>query len=227
MPYIGNNLFIPKPIISMNVNRESDSKLKKKFKKLKYILIENMTEYLNGNFNPKDTIKMFDDFGKSDIRTSVSVNEITDNKPFNIGIYSFKDGNGLYFIATYKNKDILDYLDILIESLSFSGIGGKRSSGLGKFEYTYEDISDETKKRLENNFDTYMSLSVSMAKEDVKYELIKRNGFISSENYSNTYMKKMIFTVLKAVLVLKVSLKVMYLMFPTEEIIVYTDMQNR
>ncbi len=198
MPYIGNNLFVPKPIISVNGNRESDSNLKKKFKKLKYILIENMAEYLNGNFNPENIIKMFNDFGKSDVRTSVRVNETTDNEPFNIGTYSFKDGNGLYFIAACKNDDVLDYLDSIIDSLSYSGIGGKRSSGLGKFDYTYEDINDEIKSRFENNFDTYMSLSVSMAKEnelenilkEAKYELIKRSGFISSENYSDTNMKK-------------------------------------
>lgn len=198
MPYSGSSLFIPKPVISIDGKRESDSKLKKKFKKLKYILTDDIAEYLAGNYNPEAAIEMFDELGKSDIRTSVSVNENSDNEPYNVGTYAFREKNGLYFIVSTENDDIMWFVDELIESLGYTGIGGKRSSGLGKFDYTYEDISDEMKKRLENNFDTYMSLSVSMSKENeldevlknAEYELIKRSGFVSSENYSNTNMKK-------------------------------------
>ena len=63
-------------------------------------------------------------------------------------------------------------------------------------DFQYKD--NKFTNRLSGNFKTYMSLSVSMTDgrelEDIipnaKYELIKRSGFVYSENYADSPLKK-------------------------------------
>jgi CRISPR-associated protein Csm4 len=86
----------------------------------------------------------------------------------------------------------------LLESLSFSGLGGKRSSGLGRFEIYNGKLPDEIIALFEKKCDRYVSLSIGLPNEeeleacmiDASYELIKRSGFVESVSYSDTYMRK-------------------------------------
>lgn len=194
MPYCGDVLFIPKPIITVDSknDRQGDSKLKKKFKKLKYIPFEDIEKYTSGEYMPVSA-----SFGNDSIRAGVSVKTMGDNDPYNIGIYSFENNCGLYFIAGTEDKNGTDFIDELMESLSYTGLGGKTASGLGKFEYTYIDPDKNMQNRFNGNYKKYMSLSVSMAENDLEnilkgasYELIKRSGFVASENYADTFLKK-------------------------------------
>lgn len=198
MPYYNDILFIPKPITTVQSDKQGDSTLKKKFKNLKYISVNDIDLYLSGNYVPSEI-----SFGKEDLRTCVKVNDNDDNEPFNIGIYQFGNPEalgkyGLYFIIGTTSKEDVDFLNEIIKSLSYTGIGGKVTSGLGKFTFTCETPSEQIVKRFNNNSNLYMSLSISMANdnelpaslENACYELIKRSGFVSSETYSDTPLKK-------------------------------------
>ena len=86
----------------------------------------------------------------------------------------------------------------LFLSLSYTGIGGKRSSGFGKFDFCVEDIPPNIKNRIGVCKNQFMTLSVSMAQQNelekslqnARYLLTKRSGFIFSETYAQTMRKK-------------------------------------
>ena len=68
-------------------------------------------------------------FGKSKIQAKVSVKQDTDNEPYNVGVYKFDDECGLYFIAKIAEDYVKDF-KIIMDSLSYKGIGGKVSSAV-------------------------------------------------------------------------------------------------
>ncbi len=85
-----------------------------------------------------------------------------------------------------------------MRSLSFSGLGGKRASGFGRFVLSCDGIPAELKKRLEGTGTGYMTLSAALPTDEemetvmggAEYLLSKRSGFISSENYAEEQMRK-------------------------------------
>lgn len=199
MPYFGEILFIPKPIIAVEGERESNSSLKKKFKNLKYIPLQDIEAFVSGAYNPDNAADALKNICVGGIRANVSIKNNADNSLFNVGIYTFKENAGLYFIAGLASPEAETYVFDIMDSLSYTGIGGKLSSGFGSFDYTYsEKISDDLSKMLTADYSAYMSLSVSMAKsseldsvlEGASYKLIKRSGFLASSSYSGEPLKK-------------------------------------
>lgn len=195
MPFKDNILYVPKPILALNIEKQGNSNLKKKFKALSYIPLKYIKSYVKGEYEPSDDENNFGEFAT---RYGVKINENDDNEPFTIGTYKFYDNCGLYFIVAFENDEVINMLDNIILSLAYTGIGGKVSSGLGKFETTYEDVENSMVKMLEGRFDKYMSLSISMPKDNeldnalynATFELIKRSGFVSSYTYSNSSLEK-------------------------------------
>lgn len=201
MPYSEDTYYIPKPIVPVKGNNDGNSVIKKKFKNLKYIPLYDLSEFISGNYIPNDTVS----FGLSQLKTSVVVNNLTDNEPYNIGTFTFNKKYGLYFIVK-ASEEGAELLSDIMDSLSYTGIGGRLSSGLGRFDYSYTDLEYKLEERLEKESDTYMSLSVSMADENelvniiegASYTLIKRSGFIASETYGDTPLKKQDFYCFKS-----------------------------
>ena len=95
MPYCGNTFYVPKPIAVVEGTRQSDSVMKKKFKKLAYIPAEDINSYFSGNYEPSAALEKLDDLGKSGLRAGVAVNRTEDNEPFNIGTYTFSENCGI------------------------------------------------------------------------------------------------------------------------------------
>lgn len=198
LPYIGDELYIPKPIIKID-GGESNSVLKKAFKKLSHIPADRIDDYLNGTLEPIAENEKLRQLGRYADTTRAAVYNGTDDAlPYRVGTYCFNSGSGLYFIVGYEDDEIFNLLDDTIMSLGYTGIGGKVSSGLGKFSAFPEEVPDEILKRLDGKHDRYITISVSMAKEDqldkaldnAGYMLIKRSGFINSQTYSDTQRKK-------------------------------------
>lgn len=207
MPYYKDTFFIPKPIIEIVSENKGDSSLKKKYKNLKYIPLTDLDDFLNGSYDPTDALNILETkIGKSSENTKVYVKNTDDNEPYNIGTYSFHKDSGLYFIASCKNEETLNILESLVNSLSFSGIGGKISSGFGKFNYTSIDMPESIEINPNKAYDYYLSLSLSMAKDDEldavlsngTYELIKRSGFVANNNSFETPVRKRDFYAFKA-----------------------------
>lgn len=217
LPYNGNNLFLPKPylLLERNYNKEemdSSSIKKKKMKKLEYISINDFYKYI-------DYLKMGCDFDYNEdfynvceINTTAKVSLNTDNDNNNIyyvGSTYFKKDCGLYVLVAYNKDEHIELFEKILTSLGYSGIGGKRSCGYGKFEIEDEMFPDivglpEEKlmySLLEENGDYQETLSVvSPSNEEIEnqdfdkafYKLISRNGYVYSTTYTeeNTLVKR-------------------------------------
>lgn len=200
MPFIGDTYYIPKPLVKIQTESQGNSKLKKAFKKLSYIPSDKLEVYLKGQLDAEKENEKFSNLGVSTVRTSVAVSNLDKPSPYRVGVFNFNEGNGLYVIVGYEDDDTLYLVSDLLESLSFSGLGGHRSSGLGRFEYKFvnEGFIQTILKRLNDNSKVKTSLSVALPTEEElptviensRYKMLKRSGFVASTTYIKEEDKK-------------------------------------
>ena len=198
-PYIEDTYYIPKPMkqIQMSEDKKGDSKLKKMYKKLRYIPLKDLDGYLKGA-GITDEAGRLDELGKTEMRVMASIRGEKEAVPYRTETYFFNQGNGLYVIVGYEDNEAGEYLEKLLCSLETDGIGGKRTAGLGRFEIHKHKLPDELLKHINQKGRMYMTLSVSLPKDDeleqavnnAQYKLIKRSGFVASDKYADEYMRK-------------------------------------
>ena len=216
--------FLPKPMCPVERGEEEGrekehSILKKAYKKLKYLSMDSLSDYLEGRLDPLEELKK-QNFGSFFSQEMVRILEDEDNLPYRVEQFQFAEDAGLYCIFSTEDEDVEDFLVDLLESLSYVGIGGKRASGKGKFSITAgilgEEIAEKIKlggKGKEDDLSSarvdspikktkessYLLLSSAMAKtaedlesilEDASYLLQKRSGFIYSESYAKEQRRK-------------------------------------
>lgn len=198
LPYMGDSYYVPKPMKRIErADQAGDSVIKKAYKKLKYVPAELLDSYLQGEF---DILKApdLDRLGRCEMKGVAAVRREEETLPYRIGIYYYHEGNGLYMLLGYQEQKALELVEGLLESLSFSGIGGKRSAGLGRFCLHTGKLPFQLRKRLEGEGKDYMSLSVSLPREEeletaldgAEYLLSKRSGFVASDQYAPDQMRK-------------------------------------
>lgn len=194
--------YIPRPMLELDIADKGDSSAKKTLKKLKYIPWDKLQDYLSGDMDIEteaDILKK--NMGRRDIRTMASVKEADDVKSYSVGSYRFSPGWGLYLTIGYENEDDLCIVEDLLTGPGYNGIGGKRSSGFGRFELRNASVTDEILSYLTAETDkngTYMTVSLSLPEreqledvlKDSRYGLIRRGGFISSSTYAARQVKK-------------------------------------
>lgn len=221
MPYCGGVYFVPKPILSIeqpsetaNVSRNTAFD-KKALKNLTHIDIGAFGEYIKlisgmaSSYDPSKDAELLRNLGRKSTRLQLKIEGIENGRqyrlensmPYYVGTYTFNKESGLYLLLRAGEEHLAELIN-LISSLGYSGIGGRVSSGLGKFELDEVLPADEIKPFAErfnlDNFSWYMSLSVCLPKdeelEDVhksaNYLLLKRSGFVQSATYSDTLLKK-------------------------------------
>lgn len=199
-PYIGDRLYVPKPMVDVIVQGErsaetGDSRARKANKALRYIPADKLDDFLNGTFDFVDELERFNN-GTSFSRTKVNLTRATsdDAEPYHVGGYQFAPGCGIFFFV-----DGLYDLRSLLGSLSYSGIGGKRSSGYGRFTFEVLDsplfpLVQETKsnKRV-------MLLTSALPREEelveslfdrARYRLAHKSGFVQSASHAPSPRKK-------------------------------------
>ena len=217
-PYYKEELFLPRPFISFNNENVSlDSvdveslKNRKKFKKLSFLPASYFKNFLNDLETGKMMDLDIDSFGIETTNVRVNMRENTDNLPYAVSSFTFNEDAGLYFILGCMDDKHVDYIRGIVNSLGLSGIGGKRSSGFGKFNLYEDEIyvdstaplyeSDKVLGELLESTDAqrFMNLSVlKPSEEEFKakfdesdtYSLAKRSGFIYSDSYSSNFQKK-------------------------------------
>lgn len=200
-PYAGNTLYLPKPMVQINpavaVSQNPDdenSRARKAAKKLDYIPTDELDAFLNGSFDPIKALAEFH-VGVSGVQTKVNLQreDTPEALPYHVGGFLFAPGAGLYFL-TEGSFDIAPILD----QLAFAGLGGKRTSGYGRFEYEISDyrlatglIPDSNGRHmlLATAAPTTGELSDSLL-QDARYRLVKRGGFVQSVTHSDTTQKK-------------------------------------
>lgn len=197
-PFKGSEFYIPKPFIHVeNQNKDGDSSVKKKFKKMKYIQIQYLEAFMQGEYPVENALKE-EQIGCCQVKTSVSIRGMEETEPYSIKYFMFHKNCGLYLIVGYESKEAADFIEKLLISLSYSGIGGKRYTGLGRFELIKISMPQQLEERLSKDGTCYMTLSLSLPKNDelesaldgASYQLLRRSGFVSSDNYSDKYLRK-------------------------------------
>lgn len=200
-------LYLPRPMTAISSKQKEEPSLeearaasseRKKLKKRGFIRASEMKAYRDGLARGKNLITDEPDFGA--MAEDVHFNGRT-RKPYTVASWYFAPEAGLYIILSLDgNEDEWDWFRSIVESLGRSGIGGRRSSGLGKFRledepafldatfplYTEDDkalaamLSDEAAS-------VQMTLSAVLpAKEDIPEaaqgtgKLLRRSGFASS-----------------------------------------------
>ena len=198
LPFVGDEYYIPKPLLTVEKKEDlGDSVIKKVYKKMKYIPFYSLDEFLSGNMVIPDT-SLEERLGRKEMKVSAVINEGEDTLPYRIGTFLFNEGSGLYIILGYSDNKIKETVDQLIEGVSYSGIGGRRSSGLGRFIPIEKKLPDEMFEALNEETGRYMTLSLSLPRESeidkvlmrASYQILKRSGFVSSETYADSYFRK-------------------------------------
>ncbi|WP_028330920.1 type III-A CRISPR-associated RAMP protein Csm4 [Brachyspira alvinipulli] len=225
-PYKNNSFYIPRPMIisekntsdNNTDNSEKDKKHDRKaMKKISYIQISHIQNYLKGVKNNDNSfldflenikeLEDYNNFAKYSLIQKVGLrNNDEKNALYDVGAYYFNVGCGLYFILGYKSDSNLKLFESVLESLKYSGIGGKRTSGYGLFEYKVEEDINmfEFENKNESNYKMLLSLYSPFddSKEDKLcelsnidfnksyYSLIKRNGFIYSPIHGKNLIKR-------------------------------------
>lgn len=191
-PYVGDEYLVPKPMLYVEGKEKGNSTEKKTYKKLKYLPIGNMENYLSGEIVQELEI------GRLQRNVMAAVRKDGDTEPFYVGTYCFHEKNGLYVIAAFKEEKQRELLEDLLDALAYTGIGGKKASGLGKFEVFPGKNIDSLLKRLQKKSDKKMLMSTALPREDemewaldgASYLLNKRSGFVASGTYAEELQRK-------------------------------------
>ena len=155
-----------------------------------------MESWLKGQFVPDNKYDL-SELGKNGIKVSVAVRGKEEPEPYRVKYYTFNEGNGLYFIAGGTEEN-LTFMEELLTSLSYSGLGGKRYSGMGRFDYMTDKVPEIIEKRIQQKASRYMLLSTALPEEkelpevleNADYRLLRRGGFVASEMYADQQMRK-------------------------------------
>lgn len=199
LPFVGETLYIPKPMITIESEDVGNSKIKKAFKKLKYIPVEKMDQYMAGDLDAEKEKEKLESIGKYNIVQKVSVSNEEESVPYFVGSFHFNEDAGLYIVVSYDSEEVFDFIALLLRGLSVSGIGGKRTAGYGRFKLESCEVPEDLKKRFQlDGYREFISLAISLPEEDKiqeicqssSFQLLKRGGFIASNTYADTYQKK-------------------------------------
>lgn len=198
-PFINEQLYVPKPFIHVEREKGDMSSRQKKFaKKLKYLPVDRMEDFFSGGLNLEKEVKNFSSLGKKVEKVSVSIYGEAEPKPYRVAAYCFNENCGLYICVRYEGNRELQLFEKLLDALSYSGIGGERSSGYGRFTFKVEEVPESLAKRFDEKYKTYMTLSSCMASEDelddvvvdACFQLKKRSGFVDSGKNVNQNLRK-------------------------------------
>ncbi len=190
-PYADGVYFLPKPLLPIeHAWQEEDISKRKLYKKLSYLPLSACSDYLEGKLQVETLVQI--KFGVSSMKVSVKLEPGEEAEPYRIGTFSFREGCGLYIIVGYEEKEALSFVEELLESLALSGIGGRRSTGMGRFELRRGTLPKEGIERMDGEYPYYTNLSVALpepeelpgALEGARYLLEKRSGFVASEQYA-------------------------------------------
>ena len=150
MPWYGETFYLPKPIAASESTEEVETTLRKKVKKLAWIPVLEFDRYARslheGHFTPDEQPESF---GTHYEQTKAAVPMQGDTMPYQVGLFRFAPDCGLYFICGFTEDGQDEDLEYLLDWLGATGIGGKVSSGYGKFHvvakiYLNEPFDEQT-----------------------------------------------------------------------------------
>ena len=195
-PYKDKQFMVPKPMLYVEPLKQGESRQKKALKKLKFLPVEKLEIFLAGKLElAEEEVK---GFGHSWQQTMASVRKEDETLPYRVGTCYFEKGCGLYVIVAGRDTAAMELAETLLESLSYSGIGGKKSGGLGKFVLRPAGMPEVLLEHLQKKSGKNMLLSTALPKDtelenalsDASYLMEKRSGFVASETYAEEWRRK-------------------------------------
>ena len=200
-PYDENGLYLPKPcqLIRSEAEEEGSSVRKKQFKALGAVPTDLFPAYLAGGMTDAqcaDAVHALAHLGRSSLQSHVAIpreagEDRDDPSPYRVGVFHYREGCGAWIVAAGADSAVLDDLTRRIRSVGLSGIGGRRSSGCGRFTLETEAPSASLAQALAHSETAAekMALSVCLPKPDemaaaladASYLLMRRSGFVASD----------------------------------------------
>lgn len=218
------NLYLPKPIMigaaqslksSLEETREQATKMKKQ-KKVSFVRCSELSVYVDGLRTGNMKYLQSADFYDGAIIQRVFIrnrdsSESADPMPYFVGAHKFRDTAGMYLVVGVESREDLEFIRNVLNYVGLSGIGGKRSSGYGKFHVVDDDTiksSADAKELLillnQDKADVQMSISTLLPDteeisilntENAWYKLKARSGFISGMSGEAAQKKNSIYMV--------------------------------
>lgn len=215
---MSTDFYLPKPFINIErkeIKKDNEEKTdRKKVKATNFIPADKLGEYFSFLKNGKNFPEIDDNFGKKQLYTKNKISlQNEDTKIYNIEVFKFNKKSGLYFIVKLpENEKWQEIFENILESLSLTGIGGKKNSGFGQF--VTEDpmfFDGEDFEAIESESDAFINRalfseeknflllsSYSPRREEIEkikekgnyYQIIKRSGFVNSSLYSEQAEKR-------------------------------------
>lgn len=213
MPFDRKHFYLPRPYWLPKKKLELQSGDRKALKKAEWIPASEMECCLAALRGERAydwlNAKNKSSFGKDITTERAAVIESEDANPYAVGAYCFAENTGLYFILQYQSSEEKDTIETLAEALGYSGIGGKSSSGYGKFtlddpillndpEDPYDDDTVWLYTALHNEAANHCLLvstalpaagELDHALENSNFQLLRRGGF-SHPISSNSSLRK-------------------------------------
>lgn len=207
--------YLPRPLIRGKHSAVEGTQIKKTLRKISWIEASRLHQYLDFMKTGEGELGSFrDNFGTEVVWDRVNTRTGMDNQLYRVSAWKFdkklpwndpavkrcatpfrQTVSGLYWIVKSADEDMLFQLSEVVGSLGVSGIGGKVSSGLGKFTLVLEEFEQtESGKKLisylnDSDAPVQMTLGSVIPEEkdfetcqddNSSYLLVERNGFTSS-----------------------------------------------
>lgn len=208
------SLFVPKPVLALSPTNElhslkqvrQDATARKRQKKTNFMRAGELKTYLQNLKEGRVVLATLPALTEPYLLPKVNCRG-QEPLPYLVGAYRFfedckqKQLAGLYFVAGVDDALDVERLSSLVNSLGLTGLGGKRSSGYGKFSMAedlleldeagiYKDDAALYAMLKSEDSRYYMNLSTVVPQageiETVKkgsYKLINRSGFIASTSW--------------------------------------------
>ena len=192
LPYIGQRYLVAKPLRA--VHTESSSVEKKAAKKVGFVPVDQLGDFLNGRVDLAELAALQSRIGVQAVAAKASIhNGGDDAEPYRVGYFQFAQDAGLWLLATGSDTE-LELLDTLLHGLG--ALGGERTAGYGRFALTAADPLPEL--TASTTAGLLMTLSTALPADDeldavlpgATYRLVKRSGFIASASYAQTPRRK-------------------------------------
>lgn len=215
LPYQEETLYLVKPVVLKHhqaTDKNRDSTSLKAEKKIKYVKAADLAPYFKSCAGgvpfllEKEPV-----FAYPVKRVRVGQMNVEKPEPYFIAACSFYENCGLYLIAEVP-EELNEKMTMVLESLGETGIGGKKSSGYGKFQLiksvTLVDPAPSEQKVLTGDEQLLQSLLTEPGRcyinlapllpeltqlDAVKkgsYQLIRRKGFVYSDSFTTSMVKK-------------------------------------
>lgn len=207
MLWRGDAFYLPKPLARSQSTMEVPAADRKAMKKLQWLPVEAFDGFARSlaGGKPFEPRKYAARFGQAVEMTRAHVTDGADTVPYVVGAFVFDEDCGLYILVQCEAQR-LSWMRTLLQALGLSGIGGKVTSGYGRFTIDAEihldapcDMQTEWLNRaLNKESPKYLLVTTSLPQEKelddalsgASFALIRRGGFVSSDTYAEMARKK-------------------------------------